>query len=117
MKRKILLALAAVGLVCIGFALQHQREQAIQHRPMLRVSFEHFNHAKVQCATCHHNFLDDTGAGTCYSCHKELPALAQVMEPMFHDFCENCHIEKAEEGEKHGPVRRCSSCHNDNHGF
>jgi len=113
MKARIFIGLALLSIALLVLAVQGLRQQQVRSRPMLDVQFDHHRHAQVGCASCHHNFLDNTGAGTCYSCHKQDSQLALSIEPMFHDFCESCHIEKAQKGKDHGPIRRCSGCHVD----
>jgi Class III cytochrome C family len=79
----------------------------------LRVNFPHDKHTTVNCVTCHHNFLDKTGIGSCLDCHRGArPDLPQAAEPTFHVFCRDCHRQLALEARtKHGPVRACSGCH------
>lgn len=100
--------LMAVGLVYIAESV---REQASVQRPLLPVSFEHADHRETACADCHHNFIDDTGGGTCYNCHKYEPDIAADIEKMFHDFCFDCHVHTWQEGEESGPMRVCGDCH------
>ncbi len=87
------------------------RMDEVSQQSLLPVGFEHFDHAEQQCADCHHNFLDDTGGGACYNCHKMSEEINREMESMFHDFCRGCHIEKRLEEEDSGPLRECSGCH------
>jgi Class III cytochrome C family len=78
----------------------------------LRAYFPHENHRTVGCITCHHNFVDRTGAGSCFDCHRGTrPDLPQAAEATFHEFCRDCHSGLARERSKHGPVRECSGCH------
>lgn len=107
------LALAIVlGLLAVVLYLVHQwRLEAVPVRPLLPVAFEHIDHVEEPCAECHHNFIDDTGGGACYNCHKMDPEINFEMEPMFHDYCWGCHIERAEAGEDSGPLRSCKGCH------
>ena len=97
--------LAAAGLLALW------RPGLIRSAPMLPVAFEHGDHTSVNCVECHHNFTDDTGAGLCYGCHKQHPDIGPQMETMFHDFCRDCHVTLARDGEASGPVRRCVDCH------
>jgi Class III cytochrome C family len=81
---------------------------------LVHVNFPHENHRSVSCVTCHHNFVDKTGAANCYDCHRSTrPDLPQAAEATFHKFCRDCHRQRALEPNKHGPVRECSGCHND----
>jgi hypothetical protein len=78
----------------------------------LHAFFPHEQHRSVDCVTCHHNFIDKTGAGNCYDCHRSTrPDLRQASEATFHAFCRGCHLDLALERSKHGPVRECSRCH------
>ncbi len=80
-------------------------------RPLLPVTFDHADHRETACADCHHNFVDDTGGGTCYNCHKYEPEIAAHIEDMFHEFCFTCHVQMRVEGEESGPMRECGGCH------
>jgi Class III cytochrome C family len=78
----------------------------------LHAFFPHEKHRTVNCITCHHNFVDATGAGSCFDCHRSSrPDLPQASEATFHRFCRDCHRNLAIERSKHGPVRECSGCH------
>lgn len=104
----VLILLLLAGLLWVG----HQwRVGEIPLQPLLPTKFEHFDHATTQCADCHHNWVDDTGSGTCYNCHKMDAEVSLEMEPMFHEFCWGCHIETRQEEEEAGPVRECALCH------
>ena len=100
-----------VAAVLLGYFALGYRPAAIRQQPMLPVIFEHMDHKEVACAKCHHNFTDDTGSGTCYSCHKYSPDINLHIEEMFHDFCRDCHLEERHKGEKAGPLRSCAQCH------
>lgn len=78
----------------------------------LHAFFPHEKHRAVNCVSCHHNFTDKTGAGSCFDCHRSDRAdLPQKSEATFHEFCRDCHRELAVQSSKHGPVRECSGCH------
>lgn len=80
--------------------------------PRLEVSFPHEKHRNVNCVTCHHNFVDKTGLGSCLDCHRSARTdLPQSAEATFHRFCRNCHTELAQTTTEHGPTRACSACH------
>jgi Zn finger protein HypA/HybF involved in hydrogenase expression len=89
------------------------RATMIRQAALLPVAFEHLDHTDVRCVECHHNYQDDTGYDSCYSCHKHDETVALQIESMFHDFCRACHIEKARLGEASGPFRVCVECHNE----
>jgi Class III cytochrome C family len=78
----------------------------------LHAYFPHEKHRTVNCIACHHNFVDKTGAGSCFDCHRSTRHdLPQASEATFHEFCRDCHRNLAIERSKHGPVRECSGCH------
>jgi hypothetical protein len=99
---------AALTLAAVMF-----RATMIRSAPLLPVAFEHFDHTDQLCTFCHHNYIDDTGYDSCYSCHKHDASVALEIESMFHDFCRDCHIQKAQFGEASGPFRVCTECHNE----
>ncbi len=107
----LLLLVAALALLLGGWSLGEYRERALAQRPLLPVAFEHSDHAGQPCADCHHNFVDGTGGGACYYCHKMDPEINQQIETMFHDFCRGCHVETRHTGEDAGPLRNCADCH------
>jgi hypothetical protein len=79
---------------------------------LLPVYFPHEKHTTVNCVTCHHNFVDKTGLGSCRDCHRSArPDLPESAEATFHTFCRNCHTDLAQTTTKHGPTRACSACH------
>ena len=100
--------LLAVG---VGSFVLDARERAVLARPLLPVNFDHYDHSATRCATCHHNFLDDTGTTACYACHKRDPEVGPHIERDFHVFCRDCHVKLADQGLQSGPVRRCGACH------
>jgi hypothetical protein len=78
----------------------------------LHAYFPHEKHRTVNCIACHHNFVDKSGAGSCFDCHRSARHdLPQASEATFHEFCRDCHRNLAIERSKHGPVRECSGCH------
>ncbi len=86
--------------------------QPVMLPPIVHVYFPHEDHRTVNCVTCHHNFVDQTGAAGCLDCHRSArPDLRQSGEATFHVFCRDCHRELALQGQKHGPVRECGVCH------
>jgi len=99
---------AAVGL---GSLLNFQQDRLRAARPMLPLTFAHADHLTVNCLDCHHNFVDDTGQGLCFDCHKTDPAINALIETQFHTLCRDCHVEKQHLKENAGPTRRCSDCH------
>lgn len=100
--------LAAVLLLYLA---ESYRAHTAPDQPLLPVIFEHGDHSETPCADCHHNFIDDSGGGTCYNCHKFDPDIAEEVETMFHDFCFGCHVSTRAEGEESGPMRECGGCH------
>lgn len=99
------------ALLVLVYGLDRWRQQAVLQRPQLPVAFEHADHQATPCADCHHNFVDDTGGGACYNCHKLTPELAADIEQQFHTFCRDCHLQVRLRGEDAGPLRQCSGCH------
>ena len=99
--------------VAIAVATIMYRASMVRDAELLPVAFEHLDHVDEACVKCHHNYIDDTGYDSCYSCHKHDVTVASQIESMFHDFCRACHIEKAQLGEPSGPFRVCTECHNE----
>lgn len=90
----------------------HLLEPVLATPGPIRVSFPHDKHTSVNCVTCHHNLLDDTGPGDCIACHRSSrPDLRHSSEATFHVFCRSCHVLLATESHPHGPTRACSGCH------
>ncbi len=117
--KPILLILLAGVLVGLLFVLaDHYTHlpndtQLVKHPAgnMLAVNFAHADHMDQNCVTCHHNFVDDTGTGMCFDCHKTQTEVAPLIEEQFHDLCRNCHLENQLDGQDHGPTRQCIDCH------
>jgi predicted CXXCH cytochrome family protein len=105
--------IALVALLLLPTPVGSLRLLQTATRPAaLHAFFPHENHRTVNCIACHHNFVDKTGFGGCYDCHRSARAdLPRAMEATFHEFCRDCHSEFAREHGKHGPVRECSGCH------
>ncbi len=104
--------LVGVGLAAVALLVaEGYRRAEAPARPLLPVAFVHADHSATQCIDCHHNFVDSSGGGTCYNCHKQRPALAGTMEDMFHNFCFTCHIDTQRQRKHAGPTRRCRLCH------
>ena len=103
---------AAIMVASIA-ALAHWHNSSVRQHPIMPVAFEHLDHQKIQCTDCHHNYIDDTGHDSCYSCHKHDQSVALEIEEMFHDFCRDCHIEEAQKGLVSGPFRVCQECHHE----
>ncbi len=104
------LAGCALALALL-LGVEHYRSGHASLEPLLPVNFEHADHTDTACAQCHHNFLDDTGGGTCYNCHKYAEDIAADMQSLFHDFCFGCHVQKRIAGDDAGPMRACGGCH------
>ena len=106
-------AAAILLLLPIPTATSHLLEPAMQPE-LVAVHFPHEKHTKVACVTCHHNFVDKTGLGSCLDCHRSNRAdLTASAEATFHVFCRGCHTQlaQAHAGNPHGPTRACSDCH------
>lgn len=107
-----LLGIISMVVVTV-YAFVHWHNSAIRKHPILAVAFEHKDHQSTQCIDCHHNYVDDTGHDSCYSCHKHDQSVALEIEKMFHDFCRDCHLTEARKGLVSGPFRVCVECHNE----
>ncbi len=102
---------AVLVFLVVLYAGHAWRQQQLARRPMLPTGFEHIDHVDIHCADCHHNWLDGTGSGICYNCHKTDAAVNREMEAIFHQFCRGCHVDERAQGEKSGPLRSCAACH------
>jgi Class III cytochrome C family len=104
-------AAALLFLLPIPTATSHLLQPAVTPS-LLPLYFPHEKHTTVDCVTCHHNFIDKTGVGSCLECHRSSqPDLTQSAEATFHTFCRSCHTDLAQTTDKHGPTRACSTCH------
>ena len=107
------LAAAVLLLLPVPTATSHLLEPAMSPE-LVAVHFPHEKHTKVACVTCHHNFVDKTGLGSCFDCHRSSrPDLTASAEATFHVFCRGCHTQLAatRSADPHGPTRACSECH------
>ena len=105
-------AIAVLALLPFPTARPRLLEPAVTPPPTLTTYFPHDKHTSVNCVTCHHNFVDRTGVGSCLDCHRRPhPDLTQSAEATFHTFCRDCHTQLATTTAKHGPTRSCSACH------
>ena len=109
--RRLLIGAAIAAALLAGLVVWHN--ESIRQHAILPVAFEHLDHQNIQCTDCHHNYIDDTGHDSCYSCHKHDQSVALEIEEMFHDFCRDCHVEEARKGLVSGPFRVCQECHHD----
>ncbi|MEE2783942.1 MAG: cytochrome c3 family protein [Pseudomonadota bacterium] len=115
----MLLAVAVIGAFALLVTIAHYRSRntdAVHIVPyhegtMLAVTFAHADHTEQSCIACHHNFVDNTGAGMCFDCHKTDPTIKDLIEDQFHDLCRDCHIDQQRDGKAHGPTRQCIDCH------
>jgi hypothetical protein len=87
------------------------REPLVKRSTALPIEFPHEKHRAVDCVVCHHNFVDRTGEGGCYDCHRNSPAITLELEARFHDFCLDCHRDPPRALKHHGPVTGCDTCH------
>jgi hypothetical protein len=118
MKPFILLALITAVCAALVAIAHHQtanpEDQYLipyPHGTMLAVRFAHADHVEQSCIACHHNYVDATGAGMCFDCHKTDPEVNELIEEQFHQLCRTCHVEKLLAREEHGPTRQCNACH------
>ena len=109
------LGMAAAALLTAGTLISEDpgSEQIVAHPggSLLAVTFAHADHTEQNCIACHHNFVDDTGMGLCFDCHKTDPEIAPLIETQFHDLCRGCHLTEQLSGGMHGPTRACLDCH------
>ena len=84
--RRLLISLIVLAAAAGGFTYWHN--ESIRQHPILPVAFEHLDHQNIQCTDCHHNYIDDTGHDSCYSCHKRDQSVALEIEEIrpFADF-------------------------------
>ena len=102
---------ALLALLRDGTALA-LREPFLRRSEPLILGFPHEKHRAVNCITCHHNFVDRSGADSCISCHRSGRAAIRVgAEARFHDFCLGCHRDPPAYVTGHGPVTGCGTCH------
>lgn len=88
------------------------REPFVRRSVPLVLDFPHDRHRMVNCVACHHNFVDQSGADSCISCHRSgRTDLLVGVEARFHDFCLSCHRNPPAYLTGHGPVTGCSTCH------
>jgi len=111
LRRTVIWIAAVPALALLGFGYSRWQAATRAAAPMLPVTFAHNRHTGVGCATCHHNYVDDTGLGLCFDCHKTDTGVAAEIEFQFHELCWGCHVERQLEGEAHGPTRACNECH------
>ncbi len=104
-------AAAVLFFLPVPTATPHLLQPATTHS-LLPAYLPHEKHTTVACVTCHHNFADKTGMGSCLDCHRsDRSDLTQSSEATFHTFCRSCHTALAGTSSKHGPTRACSTCH------
>ncbi|MBN7795298.1 cytochrome c3 family protein [Parahaliea mediterranea] len=110
-----LLALTGILVVILGSPIAGPQPKMGRYygspAPILPMTFAHADHGGINCANCHHNFVDDSGSGPCMSCHVTSEQLWPSLERQFHHLCRGCHVEKAALGEQGGPTRQCIACH------
>ena len=80
-------------------------------RPILPMTFGHDDHRGLNCATCHHEFVDGRGGSSCLDCHLTDATVAPLLEAQFHTLCRSCHETEQAAGKAAGPTRRCAACH------
>lgn len=105
------MSLAVIAVCATGWLFSEYQNHARAATPLLPVTFAHKTHTSVSCVVCHHDFIDHSGQGLCFDCHKTHPDVAALVEEQFHELCWGCHVTKQKSGEDHGPTRQCVSCH------
>ena len=98
-----------VALLLIWMAIGNQPRKTSS--AMLPITFGHIDHTTVNCVSCHHNFIDDTGQGLCFDCHVNDADLRDLLEDQFHSLCRDCHVDKQSHADDGGPTRVCLECH------
>lgn len=111
MLRLLKAGLLLISITAAGYGFQQWQMSLRADRPLLPLTFAHLDHRTVSCVACHHNFIDDTGQGLCFDCHKTDPAVNALIEDQFHTLCRDCHLERQSLGEDGGPARQCIDCH------
>ena len=108
----VLGSIIALAALLPGGAALALREPFLQRTAPLVLAFPHDKHRAVSCVTCHHDYLDRSGEGSCISCHRRAsPAIRVGAEARFHDFCLGCHRDPPAYLNRHGPVTGCDTCH------
>jgi hypothetical protein len=106
--------LAAFTLAALAAEIPSDKEVVRLEAKNGTVTFPHKIHADredVQCTTCHHTYQGEGSPQPCTGCHtKDSTDVPKTMKA-FHDSCKGCHEEKAQAGEKSGPVKPCAGCH------
>ena len=115
---RLIVAVVAVSLGALlamaqGGATLALREPFVARSARLALDFPHDRHRAVGCVTCHHDYIDRSGQGSCVSCHRSGRAdLKAGPEARFHDFCLGCHRGDAAAYPRGlGPVTGCDTCH------
>ncbi len=111
MRNLLILSACILAALGCGYLWLQWQAQLRAERPMLPLTFAHIDHRQVNCVDCHHNFIDDTGQGLCFDCHKTDASVNALMEEQFHGLCRDCHVEKQRLAEDAGPTRYCIECH------
>ena len=108
---KIVIVLLLAGLllatsVATAVQVQGQKEISIDGGRMGNVHFPHHTHQTVlvDCNRCHNLFPQAPGA------IQKLKSQNALQPKQVMNQCRNCHKQKAQAGEKAGPVK-CSECH------
>jgi hypothetical protein len=105
------LVIAIALTITVGYWIQLGQSRLRETQPMLPITFAHLDHRTESCVTCHHNFVDDSGSGLCFDCHKTDPDVRALIEIQFHGLCRDCHQKRQQSAMDGGPTRRCLDCH------
>ena len=117
MRNLLILGLGTLALIGLAYGWLEWQKQLRAERPLLPLTFAHIDHRIVNCVDCHHDFIDDTGKGLCFDCHKTDPSVNALIEEQFHTLCRDCHVERQHLGEDAGPTRQCVDCHTADEAF
>ncbi|GBQ66220.1 hypothetical protein AA103196_1322 [Ameyamaea chiangmaiensis NBRC 103196] len=117
MSRGLGWGLGVLGLAGAVGGLVWEHGHAARHGARLPLYFEHTDHISINCATCHHDYVQARvmrlpgAVPFCVACHKALPDQSVHVAQTFHTLCESCHQRERDAGHRSGPVRDCASCH------
>ncbi len=110
--------LALTSIFVLAAEIPADKEVLTFDEKLGTVTFKHKEHADRigDCITCHHKLEGDALPQACTVCHmeKEVKEEAPKLKDAVHNKCQGCHQEKADAGEKTGPLKgakECKSCH------
>ncbi|HIE1843218.1 cytochrome c3 family protein [Pseudomonas aeruginosa] len=114
---KYLTAGLFIGLIALSILLLIRgHDTLLANRQTLPLNFDHKMHGSTNCVECHHDYADrklivSAINQTCVGCHKQTATLAIHIRNDFHNFCQDCHLQRLQRYQPSGPVRACQQCH------